>query len=824
MRKKYFITISILTSLFVFIATYNFYELQKDKYLQDLAQTYEKGFKAIFNEYEKLGQAVAHEIIFLADLKNRLKNIQNLDKKRQDVIRETIYKEIAPRYKELQAIGTNILHIHLPNNESFLRVHSPDKYGDDLSVQRPSVVHVNDIRKPTHVIEAGKIDIGVRYIHPIFNNNEYVGSIEAAYDFSGVTKSIMDIYGVLSNVLIDGRLLEKGKFNINSSFLVPSSVEGYYHDKRVLLALKENSLSMKRTPFSDDVAKQLKENSPHIEAFSVYDSSLHQAFTFIPIINTLTYDELGFITIRSGAKKMIKTQSQVFAIAFVVNFLVLLAFYFLYKLLSQKQLFEEFLASSSDGTFVIDGEGAVVMASKKAASMLGYSLDDLKEMEVFDWDKNLSKKEFEELKSKLKLKKQLNHTLQYTTKSKKLIDVEVRLEAIEIEEKPYVKIIAKDITQDILLEKEIKIAEIESLKYKSIIHALPDLFWIKDTDGKYIACNKRFEELYGAKESEIVGKTDYDFISKEVADSYKEFDQRALSSAVPLHRQEKVSFSGDGHTEYLLTTKTKITKKDGQVYGILGIGRDITKLKELQDKMQEQVNAQLEEIRTKDTLLLQQSKHAALGEMLGAIAHQWRQPLNTLGIRIQKLKIDYKNGKLDEEFIAKFIDNNKKTIAFMSETIDDFRNFFRVDKRKEQIDAKETISKALSLLHAQLNDNHISYEIIGDSFIFEGYKGEFQQVVLNIISNAKDALLEHEPLNPHISIVIRGRKIKIEDNACGIEQATMERIFEPYFTTKEEGKGTGLGLYLSKKIIEDNLGGKIYCETNAGKTSFVIEI
>lgn len=218
MRKKYFIIISILISLFVFIATYNFYELQKDKYLQDLAQSHEKGFEAIFNEYAKLGQAVAYEIIFLADLKNRLKNIQNLDKKRQDIIRETIYKEIAPRYKELQKMGANILHIHLPNNESFLRVHNPSKYGDDLSIQRPSVVHVSETHKPIHVIEAGKADIGVRFVYPILKDDEYVGSIEISFDFSGITKSIMNIYGVLSNVLIDGRLFERGKFSIDSSF------------------------------------------------------------------------------------------------------------------------------------------------------------------------------------------------------------------------------------------------------------------------------------------------------------------------------------------------------------------------------------------------------------------------------------------------------------------------------------------------------------------------------------------------------------------------------------------------------------------------------
>ena len=224
-------------------------------------------------------------------------------------------------------------------------------------------------------------------------------------------------------------------------------------------------------------------------------------------------------------------------------------------------------------------------------------------------------------------------------------------------------------------------------------------------------------------------------------------------------------------------------------------------------------------------VLQQQTKLAAMGEMVGAIAHQWRQPLNEITTSIQNLKYDFIEKKLDDEaYIKEFIDKNKRTIQFMSKTIDDFRSFFRVDKEKVDFNVKEATLAVVDMQSAQLKDNNIELNIIGDEFICHGMQNEYQQVILNLVNNAKDALVENSVENPMINIFFESKKIYIEDNAGGIKAEIIDRIFEPYFTTKEQGSGTGMGLYLSKIIVEDNIGGKLEVENVENGARFTIEL
>ena len=216
------------------------------------------------------------------------------------------------------------------------------------------------------------------------------------------------------------------------------------------------------------------------------------------------------------------------------------------------------------------------------------------------------------------------------------------------------------------------------------------------------------------------------------------------------------------------------------------------------------------EIRQKDQLLFQQSKLAAMGEMIGAIAHQWRQPLNVLAIKLQKLEYAYKKNNLNEEYINNYIEEGILTIDFMSKTIDGFRNFFRVNKTKATFEVKKAIEEIANMQNAQLQNHHIILKIDGENFKYYGLRNEFQQVILNLISNSKDALILNNIVDPKITIMVYKDKIVIEDNGGGIKKEILNRIFEPYFTTKDQGEGTGIGLYMSKMVIEENLGGKLY--------------
>jgi len=244
------------------------------------------------------------------------------------------------------------------------------------------------------------------------------------------------------------------------------------------------------------------------------------------------------------------------------------------------------------------------------------------------------------------------------------------------------------------------------------------------------------------------------------------------------------------------------------------LNKTLDKFENLTHEQNLKITTAVSEIQRKDQLLSQQSKLAAMGEMVGSIAHQWRQPLNAIAGNIQMVVYDYEDNIIDEKYSQDFVKDNMNLINYMSKTIDDFRNFFRVDKNKKSFNIKETIDSVVNLISAQLSDNGIAIEVNGnEQSIILGLQSEFQQVILNIISNAKDELIKQKNNNALINVNINEEEsyivIKISDNAGGIPLEILDRVFEPYFTSKEQGKGTGLGLYMSKMIIEENMDGKI---------------
>jgi len=241
--------------------------------------------------------------------------------------------------------------------------------------------------------------------------------------------------------------------------------------------------------------------------------------------------------------------------------------------------------------------------------------------------------------------------------------------------------------------------------------------------------------------------------------------------------------------------------------------------------LDKRVKEEIEKTKEKDQLLMHQSKLAALGEMLGNIAHQWRHPITRLSLLIQNLEMAFKMKKLDDKMFEKFKNNALSQIEYMSQTIDDFTNFFKKDSKKEYFYPKEIIEQALSLMEGRISQNklEVSLEIKKNEEI-KGYKSEFSQVVLNIINNAIDILKERNIKNKKIWIRINGKKIEIEDNAGGIQEEIKEKIFDPYFTTKFQSQGTGIGLYMSRVIITQHFNGELYAYNSDNGAVFVIKL
>ncbi|MDD2829331.1 MAG: sensor histidine kinase [Sulfuricurvum sp.] len=255
----------------------------------------------------------------------------------------------------------------------------------------------------------------------------------------------------------------------------------------------------------------------------------------------------------------------------------------------------------------------------------------------------------------------------------------------------------------------------------------------------------------------------------------------------------------------------------------------IDKLNNLNDTLSQKVTESLAEVRKKDELFVQQSRFAALGEMIEQIAHQWRQPLNTLSLINQNLYFKRQLGGCSEECCDESHEQFQEHLQYMSKTIDDFRNYYKMDKRKVAEDMTEIANIALRLSAVLLNDAKIKWRV--DSQTSQKVvlaKNEMIQVFMNLIKNGHDAILERHISSAEIIITIfesgEFLEVWVEDNGGGVDEAIMDKIFTIYFTTKPSSQGTGLGLHMCKYIIEESFGGTIGVENSSKGARFIIRL
>ncbi len=300
--------------------------------------------------------------------------------------------------------------------------------------------------------------------------------------------------------------------------------------------------------------------------------------------------------------------------------------------------------------------------------------------------------------------------------------------------------------------------------------------------------------------------------------------------------------------QVILTTFVDVTDRKRAERALENKTRE---LEELNWNLEKRVEDELGARRKNEHILVQQSKLAAMGEMISAIAHQWRQPLNVVSLTVQNMQEAYEKGRLDAAYLDKAVDKTMAQIEHMSRTIDDFRNFIVPDKEKHDFDAMAALNSVLSLLSTQLSadsivvrcTSHTRGEIVtGVTDIgscpertISGYQNEFEHVLFNLVNNARDAIRERRRSDKRDSppegmlcfdfYNDRGRIIiEVNDNGGGIPPELLDRIFEPYFTTKEAVKGTGIGLYMSKVIIEEHLNGTLTAKNSAEGATFTISL
>ncbi|KWT84940.1 response regulator [Candidatus Magnetominusculus xianensis] len=272
-------------------------------------------------------------------------------------------------------------------------------------------------------------------------------------------------------------------------------------------------------------------------------------------------------------------------------------------------------------------------------------------------------------------------------------------------------------------------------------------------------------------------------------------------------------------------------------------------LEELNKNLEIRVKEEIEKGLQKEHLLIHQSKLVSMGEMMVAISHQWRQPLNVIGLLVQDLEEAYEFGEISREYVTEMTRDSMAQLNLMSKTITDFRDFFKPSGEKSHFSVKSAIEECISLIKLQYENNQVYIDFvvqnvnvgartpidsprISEITIF-GYPEEYKQVILNLISNARDAIREKRRRDffstgyrGEISISLADLKdsviVEIKDNGPGISQSVIDRIFEPYYTTKEDG--IGIGLYMSKVIVENHMGGKLYATSSENGARFTVEI
>lgn len=377
--------------------------------------------------------------------------------------------------------------------------------------------------------------------------------------------------------------------------------------------------------------------------------------------------------------------------------------------------------------------------------------------------------------------------------------------------------------------------------YKAIIDSTKEGFWLLDEALNIISINHSFATMLGYEESELLGRKPYELLA--LVDEQQAFcEAKAGTVHTSTQRTYELTFvTKEGSEFHTIVNATTINLPENRVRTFAFI-TDISEQKELEQALIEQqrninelnsdltrrVEVEVQSNRNKDHIMYQQARLASMGEMVANIAHQWRQPLNIIALIMQDFYISGQLGTLDSEKLEKEYKRANSVIQYMSNTIDDFRTFFRHNDEGEHFYVNSAIESVLTLVSKAMEYNSIEISMnIEDNLTIYGHKNEFVQALINLINNAREAITAQTKSGRiEIKAYSKGKSVNItvQDSGGGIKEKDIEQIFEPYFTTKHQSQGTGLGLYMSHQIIVNNMNGSIYAKNKGEGTCFYISL
>ncbi|KAB7887343.1 PAS domain S-box protein [Poseidonibacter ostreae] len=617
------------------------------------------------------------------------------------------------------------------------------------------------------------------------------------------------------------------------------------------------------------------------------------------------------------------------------------------KVLENEYQLSQLFNNTQSGLIYINNRRKIIKANKRFAEIFGYkSVDEIIGRKTSDF--HISKSSNSNFKKQFALHLKDNELFNIEYKFKKKDGTIIWC---ELSGKVLDKTLPIELTNgvlwtinDISLRKsyEIKLRDSELLN-KNILETIPDMIWLKDTNGKYLMCNHEFEKFFGAKKEDIINKTDYEFKDKKTSDEFRLNDKLAMKASGSLINEEWVSYPSSKQQVLLDTTKKAMHDHNGKIIGVLGIGHDVTKRKEQLDKLEElnklaksltdsQANllslfdkgdsvlfewknnsdwdieyistsiykllgykkeevlqnhfiyskfihkddikkvreevknalsnnldyfkhepyrifhkngdikwvldytvmkkdenekvthfigyiTDITEQKKQQDIIFQQTKLASMGEMIGNIAHQWRQPLSIISSIATASKIEKELDILSNEDFYKHMEIINKNTQYLSETIDNFRQFIKANREISDFNLTNTIKSFLNVVHSSIIKSDLKVVLdLDDNIIMQNYQNDIIQAFINIINNSIDAFEQSSKDEKYFFITSRKEDekilIKIKDNAGGIDEKLIKKVFEPYTTSKYQSLGTGLGLNITYNFIVEGMKGKIVVENS----------
>ncbi|AXX87088.1 PAS domain-containing sensor histidine kinase [Malaciobacter marinus] len=383
-----------------------------------------------------------------------------------------------------------------------------------------------------------------------------------------------------------------------------------------------------------------------------------------------------------------------------------------------------------------------------------------------------------------------------------------------------------------------------------------------DIDGIITFVNDEFCNIFGYSKKELLGKNHNIVRHPDIPSEHFKNLWETIKFNKKTYKSTVKNLTKEGRSVYLNTTITPILDKDGNIKEFIAIRYDVTQevelkknlekkdkelkllnktlemrvqeqtkqLKELNQTLEQRVKNEIEKNKQKQKILFWQSRMASLGQMLANIAHQWRQPLTELNLALFNVKKSASNQEFDE--LEKYYKDSKEIISNMSQTIDDFSNFFNPNKEKEKFNLKNSIDESLNITRKLIQKENINIKKEYIDLEVFGVSNEFSQVIINFLQNSAHAFNKKNIENKEIIISIKQvtiesqefAQVTFSDNARGVDENTLDKIFEPYFTTKHQSNGTGLGLFMSKLIIEKSLNGTMFAKNSNKGLIFTINI